>query len=158
MTLNTALVLFSHGSLLCGSYKLLQAHVDRIREQKKYVHVEAGYLNYSDPTIEIAIERCIAAGAFQVIIVPYFLVAGKFVNEDLPQRLESARAHFPGTEITVSRAIEDSSYMAASVLDAASNAVPVAEWQQEAKKLALEACALRSSCPLFGSPMCKAIL
>src|SRR5687768_11321086 len=77
------LILFSHGSVLCGAGNALEAHVARLREGREWAAVEIGYLNYSRPTFQEAVQRLAAAGIRRISIVPYFLVPGYFVTTSL---------------------------------------------------------------------------
>ena len=58
-----ALILFSHGSLLCGAGEALEAHAARLRARGRWPVVEVGYMNYSEPTFAQAIEGAGPAGA-----------------------------------------------------------------------------------------------
>ena len=49
----------------------------------------------NDPTITEAIDICVAAGAEEIIAVPYFLHTGTHVADDLPTLLEEAHARYP---------------------------------------------------------------
>jgi len=149
-------ILFSHGSLLCGSERLIEGHVERLRATGNYCAVEAGFLNYSKPTLEEAIERCVGNGAARIVIVPYFLVAGFFVTTTLPARLTEAVKLFPDVDIRIARAIEDAPLMMGAVEQVMATAKSVAEWQEEAITRAKADCELREDCPLFKSPMCRA--
>lgn len=157
-TAETGLVLFSHGSLLCGSGELLDAHAERLRQSGRYAAVEPGYLNYSEPPVEIAIARCVRAGATRIVVLPYFLVAGKFVLEDLPARLKKSASDFPGTEIIMARPLEDASPMVQAVDELLKSAVSPEVWQERAMERSIAACESRSDCPLYGSPLCRVSL
>ena len=61
--------------------------------------VEVGYLNYSAPTFEDAFEKCVTRGADEITVMPYFLIAGKFVQVDLPPKIEAMRARFPQVRV-----------------------------------------------------------
>jgi sirohydrochlorin ferrochelatase len=56
---------------------------------------EAGFLNYSRPTMAEAIDKCVAQGATHIVVQPYFLIDGAFVRNDLPARVAEAQAHHP---------------------------------------------------------------
>jgi sirohydrochlorin ferrochelatase len=149
----TALILFSHGSLLCGAGETLKQHAARMRERGQYVAVEMGYLNYSEPPFEMAVERCIKAGAARIIIVPYFLVPGKFVQVDLPPRVATARQAYPKTEFILARAIGYSETMAEAILQVATSARPPERWRDDLHS-AFQFCESREDCPLFGTELC----
>lgn len=157
-TVETGLVLFSHGSLLCGSGASLETHAEKLRQSGRYAAVEPGYLNYSEPPVEIAISRCVRAGATRIVVLPYFLVAGKFVLEDLPTRLDKAASGFPNTEIIMARPLEDASPMVQAIDELLTSAVSPEEWQERAMARSIAACESRSDCPLYGSSLCRVSL
>src|SRR4051794_11363351 len=96
-----ALILFSHGSLLCGAGEALEAHAARLRARGAFDLVAIGYLNYSEPTFDEAAEMTISAGANRIIIAPYFLVPGYFVNKSLPEAVAPVRAAHPEIEFVI---------------------------------------------------------
>ncbi|MBX7247204.1 MAG: CbiX/SirB N-terminal domain-containing protein [Candidatus Sumerlaeaceae bacterium] len=151
--LKPALILFSHGSLLCGAGETLREHAERLRATEEYLAVEYGYLNYSLPSFEEAAERCAAAGAVQIVVVPYFLVSGKFVREDLPPRIEAARREHPQIEFILAEPLGFHEEMTAAVLEMAAMARPPEHWRHD-MLAAPDFCAHRPDCPLFGSPIC----
>lgn len=152
----TAVVLFSHGSLLCGSHRVLDEHARRLQSTGRFVAVEPGYLNYSAPSVEDAITKCVKAGAGRVLVVPYFLVAGKFVTEDLPTRVRQAEARHPSVEIILGGAIEAAPSMVDAIMQAAENLADLDAWQHNAIREAQDQCENRSDCPLYGSALCRA--
>ncbi len=89
--------------------------------------VEIGFLNYTDPPFAAAIRRCIEQGATRIIVAPYFLVAGKFVVEDLPRAIESARAEHPSIEVMVADVIGFHPALAEAILASARDANAAAD-------------------------------
>lgn len=69
--------------------------------------VSAGFLNYSRPTFDETLAGCVASGASQVIIQPYFLIPGKYVREDLARLAEAGRRAFPWLPIQVAQPFGD---------------------------------------------------
>src|SRR4051812_27461808 len=122
--MSEAIILFSHGSLLCGAGESLGQLARRMREEGDTPIVEVGYLNYSDPSFEVAFERCLQAGATRIIVVPYFLVAGKFVTVDLPRQVANVKARYPAIEVRIADAMRAHSYLADALLTSAQQAVP----------------------------------
>jgi sirohydrochlorin ferrochelatase len=70
-----------------------------LRERGIAPHATAGYLNYSEPRIDRSVADCIDVGARRIAIVPYFLVAGKFVRADVAQTLRRLRSNHAEIEI-----------------------------------------------------------
>ncbi|MGC8667800.1 MAG: sirohydrochlorin chelatase [Chthonomonadales bacterium] len=148
-----ALVLFSHGSLLCGAGCALEAHAARLYATGHYVAVEPGYLNYSEPTFEQAVDRCVARGARRILVLPYFLVPGRFVTQDLPAALDRIKAAYTGVEFTVAAPIGFDGLIADAVLELARGASPLADRLGRALGIP-DACRALPACPLYGSVYC----
>ena len=85
--MSDALILFSHGSVLCGAGQNLFELARFMQARGDAPIVEVGFLNYSEPPFADAFRRCVERGATQITVVPYFLVAGKFVKDDLPKQI-----------------------------------------------------------------------
>src|SRR5947207_309179 len=100
-----AVILFSHGSVLCGSGVALDAHAERLQRRGVAPIVAVGYLNYSEPPFSKAVEQCVIKGATRIIVVPYFLVPGYFVNTALPKAVATAQSMFPALEFILSAPI-----------------------------------------------------
>lgn len=151
----TAIILFSHGSLLCGSGQMVAAHAARLRSVFGFVHVAVGYLNYCKPSIEEAVADCIAHGAERIIVSPYFLVSGKFVTVDLPARMEKVTTQYPRVEFVMAQALGETPAMDDAVQSLLRGSTPVRQWQEQALDAAKLRCEKREDCPLYGTPMCR---
>ncbi len=89
---NKALLLVAHGSRRSSSNDEVRAVAKRLAEQDggEYQQVRAAFLELAEPLIPQGIEQCIAEGAEEVVVLPYFLSAGRHVVEDIPA--EAAKA------------------------------------------------------------------
>jgi sirohydrochlorin ferrochelatase len=150
-------LLFSHGSLLCGAGEALDVHLDRIR-----VRIGApaaiGYLNYSSPTVEDAVDSLVAEGATRIVVMPYFLVPGYFVSHSLPERLASVRSAHPEITFTVAPALGTDSRLGEALVAAAEQALSSGDrWVSEAV-MPVDLCRARPDCPLYGTARCPAPL
>ncbi|WP_456403982.1 sirohydrochlorin chelatase [Thiolapillus sp.] len=89
-----ALLVVAHGSRRAASNDEVRKLCKRIREEKggeEFGVVMAGFLELAEPSIPEGIEKCIELGADQVVVLPYFLSAGRHVSEDIPAEVEKAR-------------------------------------------------------------------
>ena len=148
-----ALVLFSHGSLLCGSGEALEAHASRLQKPGGWDRVEIGYLNYSEPLLAQTVEELVAEGVSEVHILPYFLAPGYFVQHALPNALKPLRERFPTLRFTVAPAIGYDTRLADALLAAASEAKESPAWREPLER-ASASCRNRSDCPLYNTPSC----
>jgi len=149
----TALILFSHGSVLCGAGLALEEHADRLRQSGQFAQVEIGYMNYSIPTFADAVARCYGAGYRNILVLPFFLVPGYFVTNSLPQHLAGARESFPDIEFTVATAIGFDESLADALIDAALDPLPASAWRDDLAA-ASKSCRANPACPLYGTPDC----
>ncbi|MGN6186946.1 MAG: sirohydrochlorin chelatase [Thermoanaerobaculia bacterium] len=152
-----AIVLFSHGSVLCGAERNLLEIAERMRARGDAPIVEVGFLNYTEPTFEHAVQRCAELGATRILIAPYFLVAGKFVVKDLPAQLASIRAAFPSIEFVVADVIGFHESLVDAILDSASRATEPRHWRSFIAE-AGDSCRENPKCPLYGAPPCRVMM
>jgi sirohydrochlorin ferrochelatase len=80
----TALLLIAHGSRQAEANDDLYQVVGSLRQQGHPL-VEAAFLELAEPSIAEGARHCVAQGASQVVLVPYFLSAGVHVRRDLAQ-------------------------------------------------------------------------
>lgn len=150
-----AIILWSHGSVLCGAGETLTQLAERMRAQGTVPIVEVGYLNYSEPSFEAAFRTCVERGASEVVVLPYFLVPGKFVKVDLPRAIAAVRASYPEIAVRVGEAIGSHPSLADALLACATRAQPVAQWRQ-ALPDPTPFCRANPRCPLYGTSSCPA--
>jgi len=89
-----ALVIVAHGSRREASNDEVRALTKVIAKEisNDYPIIETGFLELTEPLIPDAIISCIDQGATDVCVVPYFLSAGRHVQEDVPAEVEKAKA------------------------------------------------------------------
>ena len=118
-----ALVLIAHGSRRQASNQEVTNLALGLKKSagKQYQIVEAGFLEIARPSIPEAIESCIESGATSVIVVPYFLAAGRHVVDDIPQIVRPVGERHPHVSIRISEHIGMSNSMPRLILDSASS-------------------------------------
>jgi sirohydrochlorin ferrochelatase len=150
-----ALILFSHGSLLCGAGETLKEHARAIFVRGGYSTVEVGFMNYSEPTFEEAAARCVSSGATRILVVPYFLIPGYFVKVGLPRHVEAIRLAHPGVEFLVAEELGYDPLLADALLDQAAHAFSADRWRHDYAQ-AGQYCERDPDCPLYATPRCPA--
>lgn len=148
-----AILLLSHGSLLCGAGETLQAVAERLRARGDAQVVEIGYLNYSQPAFETAFARCVAQGATHVVVVPYFLVAGKFVQVDVPRRIVAVCNAYTAIKVAVAGVLGFHLLLADAVITSAMSARLPAEWHESAEHIT-RVCRATPDCPRYSTGTC----
>ena len=98
-----ALVLIAHGSRRKASNEEIITLSRQISKElnHEFPIIEAGFLELAEPLIPDAISSCVQQGATEVCIVPYFLSAGRHVQEDVPYEVEKSRQMHNHVSITI---------------------------------------------------------
>ena len=98
-----ALLLVAHGSRRQASNQEVTELTGVITEEMgaEYPIIETGFLELAAPLIPEAIQRCVDQNAAEIHIVPYFLAAGRHVQEDIPEEVEKARLAHPQVTMIV---------------------------------------------------------
>ena len=148
-----AIILFSHGSLLCGAGEALKAQAARLRERGLAPVVEIGYLNYSEPPFADTVARVAEQGATRIVVAPYFLVPGKFVKVDLPRAVQAAQSLYPDVEFVVADAIGYDPRLAGALLDSAHTPFGPERWREDLRRAA-QYCRVNPGCPLYDTAAC----
>jgi len=98
----TGLVIVDHGSRRGESNQMLVDLVNRFRDgATSYAVVEPAHMELAEPTIAQAFDRCVAAGAKRVVVMPYFLLPGRHWDQDIPRLTAEAAAKHAGVEYLV---------------------------------------------------------
>jgi len=94
----TALLLIAHGSRRPDANADLEFVAEAILARGRYPIVQPSYLELAEPDIESGGVKCVEVGAKCVILLPYFLSAGKHVREDLTRSQQQLALRFPDVE------------------------------------------------------------
>ncbi len=151
-----ALILFSHGSLLCGAGEALDAHAERLRASGAWPVVAVGYMNYSEPTFAEAVALCAARGATRIVVLPFFLVPGYFVSKTLPDQLRAVQSDYPSLEFVVADAIGYDTGLADALIASALDPLGPDQWRDDLTAAA-RGCRARPDCPLYATPSCPRV-
>ena len=100
-----AVVLVDHGSREAAANRQLSAVAAALARRLPGRRVETAHLSIAPPSIPDAIAACVAAGAREVVVVPYFLAPGRHAAHDVPRLARAARARHPGVRIRVAAAL-----------------------------------------------------
>lgn len=148
-----AIVLFSHGSLLCGAGQALREQAATLEQRGLADRVRIGYLNYSEPLFADTVHQLATEGVERITVVPYFLVPGKFVRVDLPKALDAARSVHPNIAFEVTDAIGFDARLADALVDSASHPIEQSHWRDDLLA-ATRHCRPNPECPLYRTALC----
>ncbi len=95
------LLLVAHGSRRTASNDEIRALTQSLaaRAAGRFDGVRCAFLELAEPDIPTGLEQCIAEGASEVLVLPYFLSAGRHVVEDIPGAVAPVRERHPQVRI-----------------------------------------------------------
>ena len=90
-----ALLLIDHGSTREDANELLPKVARMVKEMSDFEIVCYAHMELAEPTIKQGFDACIAAGAGEVIVHPYFLGPGRHSVSDIPRLVAQAAMQHP---------------------------------------------------------------
>lgn len=94
--LPTAVIVIAHGSRRQAANEDARWIAARLAESSDYKPIEVAYLELAAPDIRTAALTCVTQGARRVLLLPYFLSAGRHVVEDLRKVCTELSQTYPG--------------------------------------------------------------
>lgn len=92
-----ALIIVAHGSKVKTSNDEIKNIVEKIKANldDSNLLVLYSFLELTEPSIFISINKAISQGCEVIKIFPYFLAAGKHVKEDIPSEIKRFKKQYP---------------------------------------------------------------
>ena len=96
-----AILLVDHGSRRPEAGQVIEEIAAALRRRQPDWRVEVAHLELVPPDVATGIDTCVAAGASEIVLHPYFLAPGMHTTHDLPELVEAARERHPQVAIHV---------------------------------------------------------
>ena len=97
-----AILLVDHGSRRPEANAQLDELAARLRRRAPDRVVEVAHMELAPPSIAEGLAACVAAGARDVVVHPYFLGPGAHSSRDIPRLVAEAAGRHPGLRVRVS--------------------------------------------------------
>lgn len=101
--MKTAILLMAHGSRISEANDAAREIAGMVKTMTGYDIVEVSFREQHQPNIQKGIDACVAQGAEQILLMPYFLFIGAHVLEDLPEELSAAKKRYPGVNFAMGK-------------------------------------------------------
>jgi sirohydrochlorin ferrochelatase len=117
-----ALLLIAHGSRRAESNDEVRTLTAKLTScaNASYSIVRCAFLELAEPSIPDGIELCIKEGAEEVVVLPYFLSAGRHVVTDIPNEVRGKQEEYPQVKIRIANYLGASTGIPDLLLAAAS--------------------------------------
>jgi sirohydrochlorin ferrochelatase len=98
-----SLLLVAHGSRREASNDEVRALTARLADRARdaFDEVICAFLEIAEPSIPDALQGCVERGAREVVVLPYFLSAGRHVAEDIPREVRSKQLEHPQVRMRI---------------------------------------------------------
>jgi sirohydrochlorin ferrochelatase len=96
-----AVLLVDHGSRREEANAQLDALAALVRVRLPDHVIAAAHLEIASPSVAEGIDACVAEGAAQIVIHPFFLAPGRHSTQDLPRLAREGSERHPGVSIHV---------------------------------------------------------
>ena len=96
-----ALLIVDHGSRRREANELLEQIAAMMRERFGFEVVHHAHMELGEPTIQQGFDACVADGAEEVIVHPYFLGPGRHVGTDIPELVRKAASRYAGVTFRI---------------------------------------------------------
>ena len=93
--MQSAYLVIAHGSRERQSNQAFLKLVEKFRRLHADRFVQDAFLGSVKPQIPGAIETCVRQGATQIFVIPFMLLPGRHVKEDIPRMIQEAREAHP---------------------------------------------------------------
>jgi len=117
MSDDRAVVLFGHGARDPTWAQPMRRVRDQLVAAAPEVGVELAFLEFIEPTLDVAIDTLVARGVRRVVVVPMFIAQGGHLKADLPKLVAAARVRHPGCEIVQALAVGEADPVVAAMAD-----------------------------------------
>lgn len=99
--MSRAILLVDHGSRRDEANAVIEAIAAALRVRRPDAIVEVAHMEIAEPTLADAFARCVARGATEIAVCPYFLGPGRHTTGDIPRLVEEACDAHPGVRATI---------------------------------------------------------
>lgn len=115
------LLIVAHGSRRQASNTEVMHLGEQVRARlgKGINDVSVAFLELAEPSIPEGLAGCVARGASEIVVVPYFLAAGTHVSNDIPEAIGHFLAEHPGIKVRLAQHLGASSILPGIILDIA---------------------------------------
>ena len=96
-----AVLLIAHGSRRAEANADLVEIAAQLRQRAEHEIVVPSYLELAEPSIPDGARQCVAAGATEVLMLPYFLSAGAHATTDMRRFRDELAIEYPSVRFVL---------------------------------------------------------
>ena len=112
-----ALLLVDHGSRSPAANRVVAAIARKLARRLPGWIVRFAHMELAGPTIAEAVDACVADGAREIVVHPYFLAPGLHSTRDVPAQARAAARKHRGVRVRVTAPLGSHAGLVEIVLD-----------------------------------------
>jgi sirohydrochlorin cobaltochelatase len=112
-----AIILFGHGARDIRWREPFDRLAELWRSQSPSIPVELAFLEFMQPSLEVAVASLFNLGASQITVVPIFFGQGGHLRNDFPLLLDSCRKKFPSIALSSTPAVGENLAILQAIAD-----------------------------------------
>lgn len=124
-----AYLLIDHGSRRAEANAGLERAAESLRRRVEET-VLVAHLELEPPDLGAGIDACAAAGAEEIVVLPYFLAPGRHTARDIPEQVRAAATRHPKLAIRIADPLGPHEKLVDVLLERAERALPCATDQR----------------------------
>jgi len=97
-----AILLVDHGSRRKLANEQLERMAELVAERVPDTIVHIAHMEIAEPDIAHGVDACVADGASEIVVHPFFLAPGNHSTNDIPRLVRETAARHPGLRVRVS--------------------------------------------------------
>jgi sirohydrochlorin ferrochelatase len=97
-----AILVVDHGSRRADANAVLESVAEALRRRMPDRTVQIAHMELAEPSIERGIDACVASGAREIVVHPYFLARGYHTSDSIPALVRAAAARHPEVRVVIS--------------------------------------------------------
>ena len=126
----THLLLVAHGSRRAASNDEVRRLTARLAAtDHPFAEIDCAFLELAEPSIPDGLRHRIAAGATKIVVLPYFLSAGRHVSDDIPAAIAEVQAEAPHIAMQIAPYLGEADAIAALLLQQALRGLSASSFQ-----------------------------
>ncbi len=100
-----ALIALAHGSRDPRSAATIHALTEQVTCLRPDIRVTTAFLDHTEPDLDTVVDRLVAEGHSEIVVVPLLLTEAYHANVDVPQAAERAQARHVGVRVHVTKVL-----------------------------------------------------
>jgi sirohydrochlorin ferrochelatase len=112
-----AILLVDHGSRSPAANRVVAALARKLKRRLPRAIVHFAHMELAPPTIAEAIDACVADGAREIVVHPYFLAPGMHSRRDVPALARAAARKHRGVRVRITAPLGGHELLVEIVLD-----------------------------------------